>query len=253
MILWKKKLVKVKTTDDQEHVAQLFLKYDLLSAPVVDQENRLVGIITVDDIVDIIEEEATEDFEKMAAMVPSERPYLKTSVFTHAKNRFAWLMVLMISGMITGQILGRFESAFSALPLLVTFIPQLMNTGGNAGSQSSTLVIRGMAVSEIYLKDFLRVLWKELRISLLVGIVLSLVNYIRIILFLPASSAVAITVSIALFATVIIAKTIGGVLPMAARYFKLDPAIMASPLITTIVDAFALIIYFAAAERILHL
>lgn len=246
-------MVKVKTTHDREQVAQLFLKYDLLSAPVVDQENRLVGIITVDDIVEIMEEEATEDFEKMAAMAPSERPYLKTSIFTHAKKRFTWLLVLMVSGMITGEILGRFESAFSALPMLVTFIPQIMNTGGNAGSQSSTLVIRGMAVSEIYLKDFLKVFWKELRVSLVVGIGLSAMNYLRIILFFPNSSDIALTVSIALFATVMIAKTIGGILPMAARYFKLDPAVMASPLITTIVDAFALIIYFSVAERILHL
>lgn len=246
-------VIKAITTDDREEVAKLFLKYDLLSIPIVDHENRLVGIVTVDDVVDVLEQETTEDFEKMAAMLPSERPYLKTSVFTHAKKRVVWLMVLMISGMITGQILGRYEEAFSALPLLVTFIPLLTDTGGNAGSQSSTLIIRGMVVSEIQLSDFFTVLWKEIRVSILVGIPLCVVNYLRITFFYPDSGIVALIVSIALFITVVLAKAIGGILPMVAKYFKVDPAIMASPLITTIVDAFSLIVYFSIAERLLHL
>ena len=203
--------------------------------------------------MDVMEEEATEDFEKMAAIVPSERPYLRTGVFTLAKNRIVWLLVLMISGMITGGILGRYEAAFAAMPLLVTFIPMLTDTGGNAGSQSSTLVIRGMAVGDIGPADFFQVLWKELRVSLVVGAALSAVNFARLLITHPGSPALALTVALALFATVVMAKTIGGVLPMAARMLKADPAIMAAPLITTIVDAFALVIYFSVAQALLGL
>lgn len=246
-------VIKATTTDDREDVAQLFSKYDLLSIPVVDQENRLVGIVTVDDAVDVIEQEATEDFEKMAAMIPSERPYLKTSVLVHAKNRIVWLMVLMVSGMITGAILGKYEAAFAALPLLVTFIPMLTDTGGNAGSQSSTLIIRGMALSEICSRDLGRVIWKELRISMLVGLALCSVNFLRIIIINSENWVMALTVSIALYATIIMAKTIGGVLPIIAKAFKVDPAIMASPLITTIVDALSLIIYSSLAVKLLNL
>ena len=231
------------------------MKYDFLSLPVVDREGRLVGIVTVDDGMDVLEEEATEDFEKMAAMAPSERPYLKTGVFTLARHRIVWLLVLMISGMITGGILGRYEAAFSAMPLLVTFIPMLTDTGGNAGSQSSTLVIRGMAVGEIRLRDFARVFWKELRVSMLVGAALSTVtvNYVRLILTYPGQTATALTVAAALFVTVLLAKTVGGVLPMAAKFFKADPAIMAAPLITTIVDAISLVVYFNIASALLPL
>ena len=211
------------------------------------------GIVTVDDGMDVLEEEATEDFEKMAAMAPSERPYLKTGVFTLARHRIVWLLVLMISGMITGGILGRYEAAFSAMPLLVTFIPMLTDTGGNAGSQSSTLVIRGMAVGEIRLRDFARVFWKELRVSMLVGAALSTVNYVRLILTYPGQTATALTVAAALFVTVLLAKTVGGVLPMAAKFFKADPAIMAAPLITTIVDAISLVVYFNIASALLPL
>lgn len=246
-------VIMAQTTEDREEVSQRMMRYDLLAMPVVDHENRLVGIVTVDDVMDVIEEEATEDFEKMAAMLPSERPYLKTGVLSLAKNRIVWLLVLMISGMITGAILGRYEAAFAAMPLLVTFIPMLTDTGGNAGSQSSTLVIRGMAVGEIDKRDLLRVLWKELRVSLLVGFVLSAVNFIRLVITYPGNETIALTVAIALFATVIIAKTIGGVLPMAARMLKADPAIMAAPLITTVVDAFALVIYFSVAQMLLGL
>lgn len=246
-------VIKASTNDDKEDVAYLFSKYDLLSIPVVDQENRLVGIVTVDDAVDVLEDEATEDFEKMAAMLPSEKPYLKTGVFTHAKNRLVWLMVLMVSGMITGTILGKYEAAFATIPLLVTFIPMLTDTGGNAGSQSSTLIIRGMAISEINQKDFWKVIWKELRVSIVVGIPLCTVNFLRILIFNPESWLVSLTVTITLYATLIMAKTIGGALPLLAKLLNLDPAIMASPLITTIVDACSLIIYSSLAVKLLHL
>ena len=236
-----------------EEAVRLLQRYGFLSLPVVDAEGRLVGIVTVDDAVDVMEQEATEDFEKMAAMAPSERPYLKTGVFSLARHRIVWLLVLMISGMITGGILGRYEAAIAAMPLLVTFIPMLTDTGGNAGSQSSTLVIRGLAVNEITLRDFPRVLWKELRVSLLVGVVLSAVNFVRLILTYPGSEMVALTVALTMLCTVIVAKTIGGVLPLIAKACRMDPAIMASPLITTIVDAVSLVIYFAVAHRLLPL
>ena len=246
-------IISVNTEDDREDVAQLFSKYGLLSLPVVVKENRLVGIVTVDDAVEVIEQEATEDFEKMAAMLPSERPYLKTSVFDLAKNRIMWLLVLMISAMITGGVLERYETAFAAMPLLVTFIPMLTDTGGNAGSQSSTLIIRGMAVSEIHPKDLPQVVWKELRVSVLVGLVLSVVNFIQLAIRYPGNELVALTVVLSLFATVVIAKTVGCVLPILAKMCHADPAIMAAPLITTVVDAFALIIYFSLAQRLLGL
>ena len=246
-------VITAETTEDQEEAVARMMKYDFISLPVVDKEGRLVGIVTVDDVMDVMEEEATEDFEKMAAMAPSEKPYLKTSVLSLAKHRILWLLVLMISGMITGGILGQYEAAFAAMPLLVTFIPMLTDTGGNAGSQSSTLVIRGMAVGEIQLKDFAKVFWKELRVSMLVGVVLSAVNFVRLILTYPGSEMVALTVALTMLCTVIVAKTIGGVLPLIAKACRMDPAIMASPLITTIVDAVSLVIYFAVAHRLLPL
>ena len=244
-------VITAETTEDQEEAVARMMKYDFISLPVVDKEGRLVGIVTVDDVMDVMEEEATEDFEKMAAMAPSEKPYLKTSAFTLAKHRIVWLLVLMISGMITGGILGKYEAAFSAMPLLVTFIPMLTDTGGNAGSQSSTLIIRGMAVGEIQLRDFLKVFWKELRVSMLVGVVLSAVNFVRLIITYPGNEMIALTVSLALFVTVLLAKTVGGVLPMAAKLFHADPAIMAAPLITTIVDAISLVVYFNIASALL--
>ncbi len=244
-------VISVVTTDDREEAARLFSKYNLLSLPVVDKEKRLVGIVTVDDAVDVMEEEATEDFEKMAAMHPSERPYLKTGVFTLAKNRIGWLLVLMISAMITGGILEGFEAAIATMPLLVSFIPMLTDTGGNAGSQSATMVIRGMALGEISTSDLLRILWKEVRVALLVGVALAGVNYIRLILTYPGQEMVALTVSISVLLTVILAKAVGGVLPILAKICHFDPAIMASPLITTIVDAFALVIYFNIAKALI--
>ena len=244
-------VITAETTEDQEEAVARMMKYDFISLPVVDKEQRLVGIVTVDDVMDVMEEEATEDFEKMAAMAPSEKPYLKTSVFSLAKHRIMWLLVLMISGMITGGILGRYEAAFAAMPLLVTFIPMLTDTGGNAGSQSSTLVIRGMAVGEIELRDFMKVFWKELRVSILVGVVLSAVNFVRLIITYPGNEMIALTVAMAMFVTVLLAKTVGGILPMAAKLCHADPAIMAAPLITTIVDAISLVVYFQIASALL--
>ena len=244
-------VITAETTEDQEEAVARMMKYDFISLPVVDKEGRLVGIVTVDDVMDVMEEEATEDFEKMAAMAPSEKPYLKTSVLSLAKHRILWLLVLMISGMITGGILGQYEAAFAAMPLLVTFIPMLTDTGGNAGSQSSTLVIRGMAVGEIQLKDFAKVFWKELRVSMLVGVVLSAVNFVRLIITYPGNQMVALTVALALFVTVLLAKTVGGVLPMVAKLCHADPTIMAAPLITTIVDAISLVVYFRIACALL--
>ena len=246
-------VIKAVTTDDQEEVADCFQKYGLLNLPVVDHENRLVGIVTVDDIVDVIEQEATEDFEKMAAMAPSERPYLKTGVFQLAKNRIFWLLVLMISSLITGGILAKYENAFAVLPLLVTFIPMLTDTGGNAGSQSSTLIIRGMAVGEIEPADVFKVVWKELRVGTLVGVVLAAVNFVQLLIRFPGQPLVCATVVVSLMATVILAKTIGCMLPMAAKVLHMDPAIMAAPLITTIVDALSLVIYFQLACALLGL
>jgi magnesium transporter len=239
-----KNFISVTTVDDQELVAQLFSKYDLISMPVVDHENLLVGIVTVDDVVTVMEEEATEDFEKMAAIRPSEKAYLKTSVFELVRNRVPWLLILMFSGMIVGNILERYESVIALLPLLVSFIPMLNDTGGNAGSQSSTLVIRGMALSEIKLKDFHIVLWKEFRVSILVGLFLAVTNFIRIYFMYSRNTMLAFVVAISLFFTVIIAKTVGSLLPMLAKLCKADPALMASPIITTVVDACALLIYF---------
>ncbi len=237
-------VIKAVTAEDREAVAERFLKYDLLSLPVVDSENRLVGIVTIDDIVDVLEEEATH---------PSEKPYLKTGVLELAKNRILWLLVLMVSSMITGGILARYEAAFAVMPILVSFIPMLMDTGGNAGSQSSTLIIRGMAVNEIQLGDVLKVLWKELRVGLLVGAVLGVVNFIQLDLRYPGQKMVCFTVVVSLLVTIVIAKTIGGLLPMAAKRLRLDPAIMAAPLITTIVDGASRVVYFGLAVRLLHL
>lgn len=246
-------VIKAYTTEDQEQVADTMNKYDLLSLPVVDSEDRLVGIITVDDVMDVMEEEATEDFEKMAAMLPSEKPYLKTGVFQLAKNRIPWLLILMLSSTITGGILLKYENAFAAVPLLVSFVPMLMDTGGNCGSQSSTMIIRGMAVGEIAVTDILRVVWKEVRVGVLVGVVLSLVNFIRLMLQYPGNTMICLTVVLSLFCTVVAAKTIGCVLPIAAKTLKMDPAIMASPLITTIVDAVSLMVYFDLACRLLDM
>lgn len=244
-------VISVKTNEDQEQVAPLFKTYDLVSMPVVDKENRLVGIITIDDVVDIIEQENTEDFQKMAAMEPNEEPYLKTPIFSLAKHRIIWLLVLMISATVTGRIIQGFEEVIQSVVILASFIPMLMDTGGNAGSQSSTLIIRGLALGEITTNDYLKIMFKELRVGFIVAIVLAFVNFLRIILFERVDMMVALTVCGSLFCTVIIAKVVGGLLPIIAKKLKFDPAIMASPLITTIVDAFALFIYFMLAQLLL--
>lgn len=249
-------VISVTTLDDQETVAESVRKYDLMSIPVVDTEGRLVGIITVDDIVDVIEEENTEDFEKMAALVPSDSEYLKTSPLKLALNRIPWLLVLMVSAMFTGGIITSFEGLLnsSAVGIILTScIPMMMDTGGNCGSQVSTLVIRGMALGEIEFRDLPRVLWKELRVALLVGAILALVNFVRLLAFGGAGMTpiISFVVAISMFATVLFAKTIGAVLPMVAKKAHLDPALMASPLITTIVDACSLTILFSIATALL--
>lgn len=241
-------VISVNTLDDQEDIADIFKKYNLISLPVVDNEERLVGIITVDDIVDVIEEENTEDFEKMAALIPAEDEYLKTSVFVLAKNRVVWLLVLMVSGTVSSAIISQYEAVLSSVVILATFIPILMDTGGNAGSQASTLIIRGMALGEIETKDVLTVIWKELRVGLISGTILAIVNFARLMILDHSNIMVNVTVSLSILAVVVFAKTIGCVLPMIAKKFKFDPAIMAGPLITTVVDAIALVIFFQLAQ-----
>lgn len=246
-------VISLSTHDDQEEVAQLFKKYDYLVMPVVDSEHRLVGIVTIDDVIDVIDQENTEDLQKMAAMHPSEKEYLKTDALTLAKHRFPWLLILMISAAFTGGIIRQYENALQSVMVLASFIPMLMDTGGNSGSQSSTLVIRGMALGEIQLSDALKVLWKELQVSFLVGSSLAIVNFIRIYLLEKVDLRISITVCLTLFFTVILAKVVGGILPLAAKKLKLDPAIMASPIITTIVDAVALMLYFTIATSLLNI
>jgi len=235
------------TTEDQEDVVETFNKYDLLCLPVVDHEERLVGIVTVDDVVEVMEQEATEDFEKMAAMLPSEKPYLKMSVLELAKNRIPWLLLLMFTSLLTGAILVSYENALQVVPLLVSFVPMLMDTSGNCGNQSSTMIIRGMAVGDIELRDVPRVVWKEFRVGILCGIVLAAANFVRLMIQYPGQIMMSLVVVLSLVMTVILAKTIGCTLPMLAKKLNLDPAIMAAPLITTIVDACSLLIYFRIA------
>lgn len=245
--------IYVNTHDDQEFVANIFRKYGFLALPIVDAERRLTGIVTVDDIMDVIEQEATEDFQRMAAMAPSEAAYLDTGVIQLAKHRIPWLLILMISGTFTGRIIAKFDNVLQSIVILATFIPMLMDTGGNSGNQSSTLVIRGLAVGDITIKDGWKVLWKEFRISILVGIVLSLTNLARLMLIEKVDFLVALTVSLTLVFTVMVAKMVGGTLPLLAKKLKIDPAIMAGPLITTIVDALSLTVYFAVASALLNI
>lgn len=246
-------IIFVNTFDDQETVGGLFTKYGFMAIPVVDNENRLTGIITFDDILEVIEQEATEDFQKMAAITPSEGKYLDENIFVLAKQRITWLLILMIGAALTGGIINRFENVLSALVILTAYIPMLMDTGGNSGSQSSTLIIRGLAIGEVTLADKWRVLWKEFRISIIVGVILGGVNLIKNLVFDNTGIVVALTVSLTLTATVVISKVVGGMLPLIAKRLKLDPAIMAGPLITTIVDSLALLIYFSTASLLLNL
>lgn len=246
-------VIFVSTHDDQETVAVVFKKYGFLALPVVDTENRLTGIITVDDIMDVMEQEATEDFQRMAAMAPSEEAYLETSVFKLAKHRINWLLILMISATFTGGIMAKYESVLQSVVVLSIFIPMLMDTGGNAGSQSSTLIIRGLATGEITLHDGWKVLWKEFRISLLVGITLAVVNFAKTMLYDKVGVLISLIVSLTLIVTIVSSKLVGGMLPILAKKLKIDPAIMAGPLITTIVDALSLMVYFTIASRLLHI
>ncbi|NLP35358.1 MAG: magnesium transporter [Clostridiales bacterium] len=241
----------INTKDDQEEIAHLFKKYDYLVMPVVDAERRLVGIVTIDDIVDVIDQENTEDFQKMAAMQPSEKEYLKTNALDLAKNRLPWLLILMISATFTGNIIKKFESALQSVMVLASFIPMIMDTGGNAGSQSSTLIIRGLALEEIRLKDVLKVLWKEIQVSCIVAITLTTVNFIRIYYLEKTELLISLTVCATLFFTIVLAKIVGGTLPIIAKKLKADPAIMAGPLITTVVDAVSLLLYFTIATKLL--
>ena len=246
-------IIYVNTHDDQESVGNLFTKYGFMALPVVDNENRLTGIITFDDILDVIEQEATEDFQKMAALAPTEERYLDSSVFLLAKHRIPWLLILMIGATITGGIISKFEDVLSSVVALTAFIPMLMDTGGNSGNQSSTLIIRGLATGEITFKDKWKVLWKEFRISIISGIILASVNFLKNMFIDQVGLAVSITVSITLVFAVMFAKIIGGMLPLVAKKLKLDPAIMAGPLITTIVDAITLTLYFTVATLLLNL
>lgn len=245
-------IISVKTSTDQEEAVRLISKYGLLSLPVLDADERMVGIVTVDDAIEVLEEETTEDMSIMGAVSPSETSYFETSIFNHAKNRIVWLLILMFSATITGSILTHYENAFAAIPLLVSFIPMLMDTGGNCGAQASTLIIRGIALDEIHFSDLFKLIFKEFRISLLVGAVLSLANALRILVMYKDVS-MAIVIALSLYATIIIAKFIGCVLPVLAKKIRLDPALMASPIITTLVDACSITIYFAIATRIFNI
>lgn len=246
-------VIYANTMDDQETVADLFKKYDLTALPVVDNEHRLVGIVTIDDIVDIIEQENTEDLHKMAAMEPLEEEYLKTSPLILAKHRILWLLILMISATFTGSIIKRYDELLQSMVILTAFIPMIMNTGGNAGSQASTLIIRSIALGEINPSDVLKVLFKEFQVSIFAGSILAAVNFLRLIMFEHVSYLVALVVCLSLLCTVILAKLVGGALPIVAKKIHLDPAIMAGPLISTIVDALALSTFFGIASRLLNI
>ena len=243
-------VIKVTTLEDKENVAKTFSKYNFLALPVVDKEDKLVGIVTFDDAIDVIQDEATEDLEKMAAIAPSEDSYFTTGTFTHAKNRIVWLLILMLSATVTGGIITKYENAFAAIPLLVSFIPMIMGTGGNCGAQSSTLIIRGLATDEIEVRDILKVIWKEIRVAIVVGLWLAVLDGLYIIIRYQ-NPMLALTLGLTLMLTVILAKLIGCCLPLLAKVLKLDPALMASPLITTIVDTFSVLIFFNVATMIM--
>lgn len=252
-------VISVMTSDDKEIVIQLFDKYDMLALPVVDAENRLIGIITVDDAIDVMQEETTEDIEKMAAITPTDKTYLKTGVFETVKARIPWLLFLMLTATFTGWIISAFESALAAQAALIAFIPMIMNTGGNSGSQSSVTVIRAMSLGDVEFKDCIRVFFKEFRVSIICGAILSVVNFGKIMLLdnlvmgSGVSWLVALVVSLTILSTVVFAKIVGCLLPIFAKKIKLDPTVMASPFITTLVDTVSLLIYFTIACAILSL
>ena len=246
-------LLSVKTHEDKEEVAQLFSKYDLSAVPVVDNDDRLVGIITFDDVMDVIEEEATEDIEKMAAILPTDKPYFQTGVVETWKHRVPWLLLLMISATFTGTILGFFEEALAANAALTLFIPMLMDTGGNSGGQASVTIIRAMSLGDVEFSDCFRVVWKEVRVALLCAATLGVVVFLKVIILDRKSATVALVVALTVMVTIVVAKLVGCTLPMLAKRLGFDPAVMASPFITTVVDALSLLIYFASATHILGL
>ena len=246
-------IISVNTMTDQEEVARQFSKYDFTAMPVVDNENRLVGIITIDDVVDIMQEEATEDIEKMAAILPTDKPYMKTGVFETWKKRIPWLLLLMISATVTGKIITHSEDALGTYIVLTAFIPMLMDTGGNAGGQASVTIIRGLSLNEIEFRDMIKVIWKEIRVAALCGVTLAGANFVKIMLVDHVTVAVALVVCLTLMLAVLFAKLVGCTLPMFAQKIGFDPAVMASPFITTIVDALSLAIYFTIATRLLHI
>ncbi len=244
-------IISANTLEDKEVVAEKFRKYDLLALPVVDQENRLVGIVTIDDAMDVLQDENTEDIEKMAAITPTDKPYLKMSVFETWKKRFPWLLLLMVSATFTGKIITHFEDALQSYVVLTAFIPMLMDTGGNCGGQSSVTIIRGLSLGDITFRDTFRVIWKEFRVAFLCGVTLALVNFGKMLLIDRVGVMVAAVVCVTMVLTIILAKFIGCTLPILAKRLHFDPAVMASPFITTIVDALSLLIYFRVASMIL--
>ncbi len=246
-------VISVSTVEDKEVVADIFQKYDFLALPVVDGEERLVGIVTVDDAIDVLQEEATEDIEKMAAITPTDKPYLKMGAVETWKKRFPWLLILMVSATFTGKIIQHFESALQAYVILTSFIPMLMDTGGNCGGQASVTIIRGLSLGDIEFKDIFKVIWKEFRVALLCGITLAVANFAKMMIIDRVNITVAAVVCMTLVCTIIVAKIIGCTLPIFAKAIKLDPAVMASPFITTIVDALSLLVYFTIAGFTLKL
>ena len=245
--------ISVHTMEDQEQVANKFNKYDLLAIPVVDDENRLVGIVTFDDAIDVMQDEATEDIKKMAAIIPSDKAYFRTTVFETWKARIPWLLLLMISATFTGMIITSFEDALAVQAVLTAFIPMLMDTGGNSGGQASVTIIRALSLGEVEFSDIFRVIWKEFRVALACGLTLSVCNFVKLLIIDRVSMSVALVICLTLIATVIIAKFIGCTLPILAKKIGFDPAVMASPFITTIVDAISLLIYFRIATIVLKI
>ena len=246
-------VIYLNTMMDQEEVARQFQKYDFTAMPVVDNEERLVGIITVDDVVDIMQEEATEDMEKMAAILPSDKPYLRTSAFETWKQRMPWLLLLMVSATFTGSIITSFEDALKKIPVLMAYVPMLMDTGGNAGGQASVTIIRGLSIGDISFKDTIKVVWKELRVAIMCGITLACANFVKLLLLDRIAIPVIIVVCLTLICAVLFAKLIGCSLPILAKALGFDPAVMASPFITTLVDVISLLVYFGIASSALGL
>lgn len=255
--LMEENVISVNTLDDQEQVAQMFSNYNFLALPVVDNENRLVGIVTIDDAIDVIQEEATEDIEKMAAVLPSDKPYMKTSVWGIYRKRIPWLLVLMLSATFTSTIISSFEGALASVIVLSSFIPMITGSGGNAGSQASVSVIRALSLGEIEFKSMFKVLWKELRVSILCGATLAAANFIKLMIFdlngNPNAFMIALVVSLTLLGTIMMSKLVGSSLPLLARKIGFDPAVMANPLISTVCDSLSLLIYFGIATSILNI